>query len=167
MNAMVDFGLLCTQLGFGSNWYSAVGTFCVLVGFVVLFVSAYQKLDAATKAEQMRQAASKSWDEARRVAAEVNEALSSLGAEVARFSALLSERDRQIAEKNAEAERRVIAQRGVQTVRKLREDAMANFKRSDEADFVGLAVERTSLRYAVILIVAGLSAQIAGNFPGC
>ena len=44
---------------------------------------------------------------------------------------------------------------------------MASFKRGDEAAFLGLMVERTSLQYAVILIVAGLSAQIAGNFPGC
>ena len=164
---MDDFGRLCTQLGFGSDWYSAVGAFLVLVGFVVLFVSANQKLDAATKAGRMRLAASKSLEEARRVAADANEALSSLSTEVAKFSALLSERDRQIAENNAEAERRVIAQRGVRTVRKLREDAMADFKRSDEAEFLGLNVETTSLRYAVILIVAGLSAQIAGNFPGC
>ena len=164
---MDDFGLLCTQLGFGSNWYSAVGTFLVLVGFVVLFVSANEKFDAATKAEGMRQAASKSLEEARAVAAQANEALSSLGAEVAKFSALLSERDRQITEQNAEAERRVMAERGVQTVRNLREDAMANFKRSEEAAFLGLSVERKSLRYAAILILAGLSAQILGNFPGC
>jgi len=37
----------------------------------------------------------------------------------------------------------------------------------DEAAFLGLTVERTSLRYAAVLILAGFSAQIAGNFPGC
>ena len=167
MNAIGDFSLLCTQFGFGSRWYSAVGAFLTLVGFIVLWVSAGQKIDAAANAAEMRRAADISLDQARAVAAEARATLSALDAEVAKFSSLLVARDRQITEQNAERERRVIAQRGVQIVRSLREDVMANLNRADEAAFLGLTVERTSLRYAAVLILAGFSAQIAGNFPGC
>ncbi|MBZ9710321.1 hypothetical protein LB543_26810 [Mesorhizobium sp. ESP7-2] len=167
MSQVDDFHLLCTLVGFGSNWFNLLGLLLDIAGFFTLWLSAEKKLELTERAEKHRQEAEKASSEAEAIDRKRAEALVKMDLEVHSSLAHLRISNPAQVQRTLSQEKLRLSRDAERYHSRLRSDALRSLKAGEEVSILGLSVERKSLNVSAFLILAGFVFQVAGSFPGC